>query len=231
MKFLCVVLVAAVCALESEYGFYVNPNPRASLQCSPEDMARLAACAAEVLLRLEECVPDDLACECCALQSMQQECFGLCAGLLHASDLAVLYDDCELLNDVNACGLPFRKETPGGRAVGRPRVSRVVAEEVGSGVFLKSKVGSVDHESGPEPAVLVLHTAVASRGVVRAAASAARPAASAAWSAALAARPATNGSAAGAANVTVGAGECESEASFRTLCVGLLSACVLAVVL
>lgn len=67
------------------------------------------ACANDVLAKLDNCKADDLACECCALQSLSRDCYGLCPGSPSGSFLSVLYEDCEALNDVNACGLPFKK--------------------------------------------------------------------------------------------------------------------------
>lgn len=58
---------------------------------------------------MDQCKPDDLACECCALQSMKRDCYGLCPNTASGNFLAVLYDDCETMNDVNACNLPFKK--------------------------------------------------------------------------------------------------------------------------
>lgn len=72
-------------------------------------MDTLTTCASEVLAKLDECKPDDLACECCALQSMKRDCYGLCPNTASGNFLAVLYDDCETMNDVNACNLPFKK--------------------------------------------------------------------------------------------------------------------------
>lgn len=72
-------------------------------------MQRLNTCANDVLAKLDDCKADDLACECCALQSLSRDCYGLCPGSPSGSFLSVLYSDCEPLNDVNACGLPFKK--------------------------------------------------------------------------------------------------------------------------
>ncbi|CDK28632.1 unnamed protein product [Kuraishia capsulata CBS 1993] len=72
-------------------------------------MIKLASCAGDLLQRLDDCKPDDLACECCALQSLQAECFELCAGSPSTGFMTVMFDDCETLGDVNACSLPFKK--------------------------------------------------------------------------------------------------------------------------
>ncbi|CCH42439.1 putative secreted protein [Wickerhamomyces ciferrii] len=91
----------------NEFGAYVNPNPKNI--CEGEELDTLTTCASEVLAKLDECKPDDLACECCALQSMKRDCYGLCPNTASGNFLAVLYDDCETMNDVNACNLPFKK--------------------------------------------------------------------------------------------------------------------------
>lgn len=90
-----------------EFGAYVNPNPKNI--CDGDELEMLTICASEVVANLEECEPDDLACECCALQIMEQDCHGLCPNTPSGNFLAVLYDDCETMNDVNACNLPFKK--------------------------------------------------------------------------------------------------------------------------
>ncbi|ODQ57206.1 hypothetical protein WICANDRAFT_65465 [Wickerhamomyces anomalus NRRL Y-366-8] len=107
--FLSQVLTAdLISSTESnEFGAYVNPNPKNI--CEGEELDTLTTCASEVLAKLDECKPDDLACECCALQSMKRDCYGLCPNTASGNFLAVLYDDCETMNDVNACNLPFKK--------------------------------------------------------------------------------------------------------------------------
>lgn len=40
---------------------------------------------------------------------MKRDCYGLCPNTASGNFLAVLYDDCETMNDVNACNLPFKK--------------------------------------------------------------------------------------------------------------------------
>ncbi|ODV60130.1 uncharacterized protein ASCRUDRAFT_71166 [Ascoidea rubescens DSM 1968] len=94
--------------IQNEFGSYMNPNPRTP--CEGSELEKLNTCANDVLSKLDDCKADDLACECCALQSLNRDCYGLCPGSPSGNFLAVLYDDCESLNDVNACGLPFKKE-------------------------------------------------------------------------------------------------------------------------
>lgn len=94
----------------SEYGSYVNPHPRTYDRCPAQDLIRLSLCCNDVLCMLDDCKADDLACECCALQSMKQECYNLCPGNPSNNFLTVLYHDCEALNDINACSLPFKKD-------------------------------------------------------------------------------------------------------------------------
>lgn len=69
----------------------------------------MTVCATDILSKLDDCKPDDLACECCALQSMNQNCFGLCRNSPSANFLDLLINDCSTLSEVNACGLPFKK--------------------------------------------------------------------------------------------------------------------------
>lgn len=92
-----------------EYGTYVNPNPRPYQRCDAEDLIKLSSCFNDVLSKLDICVADDLACECCALQNMDQACFHLCPTNPSANFLNTLVNDCSALNDVNACSLPFMK--------------------------------------------------------------------------------------------------------------------------
>lgn len=93
----------------NKHGTYVNPNPRPYERCGAEDLVTLSGCCNSVLLKLDDCKADDLACECCALQSIGLDCYNLCPGNPSANFLSVLMKDCSLLNDVNACLLPFKK--------------------------------------------------------------------------------------------------------------------------
>lgn len=92
-----------------ETGSYVNPNPRPYDNCAAADLIQLSVCCNDVLASLDDCKAGDLACECCALQSMDRKCYNLCPGNPSASFLSVLLADCEPLNDVNACNIPFKK--------------------------------------------------------------------------------------------------------------------------
>lgn len=93
----------------TEYGSYVNPHPRPYERCTAPDLIKLSSCCNDVLSKLDDCKADDLACECCALQSLKQECFNLCPGNPSNNFLTVLFLDCQALNDINACSLPFKK--------------------------------------------------------------------------------------------------------------------------
>ncbi|KAI5960478.1 hypothetical protein KGF57_001937 [Candida theae] len=95
-----------------EYGTYLNPNPRKTAKCEPNDLVKLSTCCNDVLSKLDECKPNDLACECCALQSIDDECYHLCPGNPSTNFLTVLLSDCAAMNEVNACSLPFKKEDP-----------------------------------------------------------------------------------------------------------------------
>ncbi|OBA25496.1 hypothetical protein HANVADRAFT_3698, partial [Hanseniaspora valbyensis NRRL Y-1626] len=55
--------------VEPEYGSYSFTQD--SLICSEENTQILSECASEILAKLDTCKPDDLACECCALQSLK----------------------------------------------------------------------------------------------------------------------------------------------------------------
>lgn len=94
----------------SEYGSYVNPHPRIYDRCPAPDLVKLSGCCNDVLSKLDDCKADDLACECCALQSIKPECYNLCPGNPSNNFLTVLYHDCENLNEINACSLPFKKD-------------------------------------------------------------------------------------------------------------------------
>ncbi|WEJ96913.1 hypothetical protein PSN45_004458 [Yamadazyma tenuis] len=114
MKFSCITtfvfLLGCVTSSKNlEFGTYVNPNPRPYERCSSPDLIKLSSCCNVVLTKLDDCKANDLACECCALQSIQQECFNICPGNPSTNFLTVLYQDCAPLNDINACSLPFKK--------------------------------------------------------------------------------------------------------------------------
>lgn len=119
----------------TEFGSYVNPSPKNI--CQGEELETLTACASEVLRKLDECKPDDLACECCSLQSMKRDCYGLCPNTASGNFLAVLYDDCETMNDINACSLPFKKHDAHIAKFLRPN-SRVPVEVKEPDFFIKS---------------------------------------------------------------------------------------------
>lgn len=92
-----------------ENASYKNLNPRPYDNCEANDLIKLSACCNDVLADLDDCKAGDLACECCALQSMDRGCYNLCPGNPLTNFLAVLFDDCSALNDVNACNIPFKR--------------------------------------------------------------------------------------------------------------------------
>lgn len=105
-------LFAAVLALTTpvpEHASYKNPHPRPYDKCDANDLIKLSACCNNVLAQLDDCKAGDLACECCALQSMDLSCYSLCPDNPSTNFLTVLFADCSELNDVNACSLPFKK--------------------------------------------------------------------------------------------------------------------------
>ncbi|OBA22015.1 hypothetical protein METBIDRAFT_14952, partial [Metschnikowia bicuspidata var. bicuspidata NRRL YB-4993] len=107
---LCIASLAL--AIESsviENVSYKNLNPRPYDNCEANDLIKLLACCNDVLASLDDCKAGDLACECCALQSMDLTCYNLCPGNPSTNFLAVLFDDCSSLNDVNACNIPFKR--------------------------------------------------------------------------------------------------------------------------
>lgn len=104
------LLLSVVWATLPETGSYKNPHPRPYERCDANDLIKLSGCCNEVLARLDDCKAEDLACECCALQHMDTDCYNLCPGNPSTNFLTVLFDDCAPLNDVNACNLPFKKE-------------------------------------------------------------------------------------------------------------------------
>ncbi|KAI5955074.1 hypothetical protein KGF54_001635 [Candida jiufengensis] len=113
LSFLSITISGASLNRLSEYGTYMNPNPRKnslSSKCEPNDLVKLSSCCNDILSKLDECKPNDLACECCALQSINQECYHLCPGNPNTNFLTVLLSDCKEMNKINACSLPFKKE-------------------------------------------------------------------------------------------------------------------------
>lgn len=103
------VAIASLASALVETGTYRNPNPRPYDNCDAADLVQLSTCCNDILAGLDDCKSGDLACECCALQSMDRLCYTLCPGNPSASFLTVLLDDCVSLNDVNACNIPFKK--------------------------------------------------------------------------------------------------------------------------
>lgn len=136
----------AVASSKEQYDTYSNPNPRPYSKCDAHDLIKLSACSNEVLTRLDDCKPDDLACECCALQSIDQSCYNLCPNNPSNNFLSVLFDDCASLNDVNACGLPFKKEdlVDSEGLVLKSKKVKAQGQEILSSITLKSKVSSHD---------------------------------------------------------------------------------------
>lgn len=141
----CVELVSTTDP--TEFGSYVNPNPKNI--CEGEELETLTVCASEVLSKLDECKPDDLACECCALQSMKRDCYGLCPNTASGNFLAVLYDDCETMNDVNACNLPFKKHDAHIAKFLRPN-ARIAVEDKEPDFVIKSVLENNTHEDVTE---------------------------------------------------------------------------------
>ncbi|KAK6199506.1 uncharacterized protein RJT21DRAFT_47658 [Scheffersomyces amazonensis] len=159
-----------------EYGSYVNPNPRPYEKCPTDDLIKLSGCCNDVLTKLDDCKADDLACECCALQSIKQECYHLCPGNPSANFLSVLLDDCGALNDVNACSIPFKKDDEigtqknGAKSIVRAKASRFNSDsdsnhnELHNSVTVKSKIvdklnynvdNSGSHESNSKIKILL----------------------------------------------------------------------------
>lgn len=100
--------IFSVFAGKTEHGSYVNLNPNTYEICPPESLVTLNSCSNILLDLLDQCIPDDNACACCALQSIDQTCYSLCPSQPSSLFLAVLTQDCKPLNDVNACNLPFK---------------------------------------------------------------------------------------------------------------------------
>lgn len=138
-----VITVAAI-IVGSEQGTYVNPNPRLFENCDVQDLVQLSACCNDVLNKLDDCKASDLACECCALQSMKKECYGLCPGNPSNNFLTALFDDCASLSDINACSLPFRKDDS--VPMEKNRYEKVEEGEDEEPTVLKSKVSNNGEE-------------------------------------------------------------------------------------
>lgn len=164
--FLPVIFVAGSTPASSlpEIGSYKNPHPRPYERCEAHDLIKLSGCCNDVLAKLDDCKAGDLACECCALQHMDPQCYHLCPGNPSTNFLTVLYDDCAPLNDVNACNLPFKKvdgQKPVGRLLAAAKepqntvlVKSVILDDsnaAGDGeVLLYSAEGSYDEDAEPE---------------------------------------------------------------------------------
>ncbi|ODV98092.1 hypothetical protein PACTADRAFT_14567 [Pachysolen tannophilus NRRL Y-2460] len=129
--------------LPSEFGSYVNPNPKIYDNCNAEQLVALNSCANDVLTRLDVCKPDDLACECCALQSMNQQCFGLCKNSPSANFLDSLISDCQSLSEVNACGLPFKKNDNDEAKISRKGFRGIGGNRSRGNIKVEQKVKSV----------------------------------------------------------------------------------------
>ena len=102
-------IVALARIIDPEFGTYLNPNPRKYPQCQANDLVKLSSCCNELLHKLDQCKSDDLACECCALQLIDRDCYHLCPGNPLTNFLTVLLQDCAQLSEINACALPFKK--------------------------------------------------------------------------------------------------------------------------
>lgn len=92
-----------------EHGSYLTQY---SNECSNKDLAALNDCADYLLELLDQCIPNDKACSCCAFQSLDEHCYSLCPLDPSSLYLAVLMNECEPLEDVDACSLPFSVDSP-----------------------------------------------------------------------------------------------------------------------
>jgi hypothetical protein len=110
-------------------GFGPDLNASTKNICDGEELEMLTICAREVLGKLDDCKPNDLVCECCALQSMKRDCLGLCPNTVSGNFLVVLYDDCETMNDVNVCNLSFKTHNMQVAKLLRPNVHLPVEEK------------------------------------------------------------------------------------------------------
>lgn len=152
MKVIIIYTLLHTCVVANmaslEQGSYVNPNPRQYENCEVQDLVQLSECCNDVLNKLDECKANDLACECCALQSMKQECYGLCPGNPSNNFLTTLFDDCATLNDVNACSLPFKKDD----SIPIPIDSKEVDNDIddSTSIKVKSKIKYKGNKGGVE---------------------------------------------------------------------------------
>ncbi|RLV90696.1 putative GPI-anchored protein 43 [Spathaspora sp. JA1] len=146
----CFPLVVAAVSTSSlnEYGTYVNPNPRPVNKCDANDLIKLSGCCNDVLKKLDECKADDLACECCALQSIEQECYHLCPGNPSTNFLTVLLNDCVELSEINACSLPFKKDDDSIPKINKKKKNKSVddAEDSTAVLSIKSRVQAKSDE-------------------------------------------------------------------------------------
>lgn len=139
----CFVVPVNSLLLNDEFGTYMNPNPRKIPQCQANDLIKLSSCCNDLLHQLDQCKPDDLACECCALQLINQDCYHLCPGNPLTNFLTVLLLDCSQLSDVNACSLPFKKTDESilvTKKTGSKSVDEVLQDDEKFDASLKSKV-------------------------------------------------------------------------------------------
>ncbi|ANZ76456.1 BA75_04171T0 [Komagataella pastoris] len=112
MKFVGLLLLSAVIVTAdmAKKPFEIYEDSDLHGKCNNQDLAVLNHCAKEVLRKLDQCGPDDLACECCALQSLKHVCYELCSDSFSSNFLNVLYEDCEPFTEVNACSFQFKEE-------------------------------------------------------------------------------------------------------------------------
>lgn len=139
------LLLAAFAAAET----YKNTNPRPYDNCEAADLIKLSACCNDVLADLDDCKAGDLACECCALQSMDRACYSLCPGNPLTNFLAVLFADCSALNDVNACNIPFKKADGEPEPYGQPREPVLLSVQLV--LVAVAAVPETGPETGSEP--------------------------------------------------------------------------------
>lgn len=130
--------------VEPEYGSYSFAQD--SLICSEEDTQILSECASEILAKLDTCKPDDLACECCALQSLNRVCFDACHTSLSSSYFSVIMKDCESMSDVDACDVLVKKSS-GKKYI---KTKKVLVEEQEPKAIVKSLFNSRIKNSNDE---------------------------------------------------------------------------------